>query len=109
MTNDIYNAMSKIYSDTLEDINALDVSNNTISKIFKGTGTLGENDAYMKGFTSGIEVSGLLEKILIAEATKKQLIIDILQDNISCNLYKYSYEELLYMIAGAYTANKRKN
>lgn len=109
MTNDRYNAMEKYYLETIEDINATDKSKNIISKTFKGTGTLGQNDAYMLGLTSGVKLSEQLKKLLFEEVAKRQIIIDMFQDKVSWNLYKHSYLELLYMVAGAYNKEQQND
>ncbi len=104
--NNMYNASKQHYLDTIEDINVLDKSNDIISKTFKGTGTLGENDAYMIGYTSGIKLPENLKQLLYEEVAKRQAIIDMFQNKTKHNLYQYSYMELLYMVAGAYAADK---
>lgn len=104
--NNMYRASKQHYLDTIEDINALDKSNDIISKTFKGTGTLGQNDAYMIGYTSGIKLPENLKQLLYEEVAKRQAIIDMFQNKTKHNLYQYSYMELLYMVAGAYAADK---
>lgn len=104
--NNTYKVMEQYYLDTIEDINALDKSKDIIAKTFKGTGTLGQNDAYMMGYTSGVKLRDNLKQLLFEEAAKRQIIIDMFQDKTKHNLYRYSYMELLYMVAGAYVADK---
>ena len=104
--HNMYNASKQHYLDTIEDINTLDKSNDVIAKTFKGTGTLGQNDAYMIGYTSNVKLPDNLKQLLFEEVAKKQIIIDMFQDKTKDNLYRYSYMELLYMVAGAYAADK---
>lgn len=104
--NSMYNVSKQNYLATIDDINALDKSNGIIAKTFKGTGTLGQNDAYMMGYTSGVKLPDNLKQLLFEEAAKRQIIIDMFQDKTKHNLYRYSYMELLYMVAGAYVADK---